>query len=614
MADEICRIVEDDLVTVRLDLNGLFAGTTGFRLAWIREGETNQRLDVLTSDTAPGGALASATPELTEMALGLKSAEASLDALLALMRSLGTELERGGVIEYRSRTTTVSKFYRFLPATIPALLHGDKHDRITIAQFRDERGFEVSLLRQPFAFRTTQAGAATAVANAGTARHLLVANPGNVDSPAKLTATPEAGAEIGAVTVAIRSKGNLTGFASIYSKEAEAGSMFSDTAAAADADASGGNVALCTFATIQTLARRWKSTWTHADPKSLEGKHTIMCRYKLTGTTLGQLKLQLRHGGIDINPLPKTGEIIDLDWSDVGVSRFVTVALGDVVVPPGSDTLVAEIWAQQVTGDFDLSIDDVWLVPSDEQVVTFSVPGQRLGEWGAERWTGDELEGTGHVVEERYWLNAQGEIARIPPVGGIGLPAGVHIFEFVGIVRNPARVREIIGKLSLVSDPSGLATELAATQLRSKKNRLFTRIRRRNRKRVKYTVGAAEADGAVMFQPRVIQTAATLQGRRIAVGAIRHSFLKAFTDGTPLVVDTAKRKAYGATAGEAVFPAIMEGDFPVAPGGDSLWLFVFHDLTPEIGYDELDPREPSLKAISGRDATVKVDVIPQVTH
>jgi hypothetical protein len=257
---------------------------------------------------------------------------------------------------------------------------------------------------------------------------------------------------------------------------------------------------------------------------------------------------------------------------------------------PGADDLYVELWAERVSGDGNVDVDSLLLIPIGEGFATASTPGLRWGDSGLEEWLPDEILGTGDVWHEVYRLNAEDEEGRTP---NLSLPAGTYVAEFRGAIREPTKTRRTVAFMEVLRDDGagGAFAVVRSKRLRSTNRRRWKVWGKRTPKRIVFTVGAGESAG-YRWRVRVRFEDPTLSGRRVQITKLSLESIRAFTSTSPLVVDARERLAEVRTGGAPRFPLMLEGDvvFTVPPG-ESLLVFDSGDVPTDPGFEDMDERE-----------------------
>ena len=619
----VLRFIEKETGAVRLDLND--------PSGWLIEhgldtgmGDISQSF--LTQEGVDGGVLARSERPHRTMVLPLRlSRQASWTAMRDLWLDLGTELNREiNCLEFIPDPTDDPYYITTYRSEIPSLFRGQSLE--TVARRLQDIGMPVTIRRDPYSERGSTAGTPTARTNAILSRHLDVSNPGNAPGLSKLTFTPENGARFGGVRVGVRSTGNLTEFATLYGVELESGSLGVDTTSTVVAGSSGGSAARVSFSTNETLERRVRIEQTPTDDTALQGTFTNTIRLKPSAADV--FRIQLRWGLSDVDPVPFTNEVIELDFSDVDTFDWVSVDLGTITVGEGSTFLVREVHVRRVSGSGTLDLDTLHLHGA-EQTAIYSVPGTRHGDASKERWRGDELiqgptvsdspaESAGSIKENRARVNAENEVMAIPPSGGKTWVAGVHkasvdCLVFIDDASKSSATK--VGELQVIANDAGAGAWQVRKKvnLKSRKNR--TKI---NRKRsFTFTVTDADVAASTKFVIRVKQTESTASGRKIEVEELGHSFTRSVADTQKMVIDgtTNPPRMYVAdSTGGFLFPLNHEGTpFLTVPPGDSVWTFEPYDLPTDPGYDDIDTRGMLLRHVLARSVTCQVDVVRRDT-
>jgi hypothetical protein len=606
------RIVDpDNLAAVKMTLNGLLEGDPeGFKVAGADLGAIPVTLDVLAQPPTPSVIVASATPQPTERTWFLKIEADDYDGKIALVRALGEELLTGGALEWRERHAAESVYFEFLPSPAGDLLRGGEDDHILLEQFVSARGYPVTFLTQPLRRKATITEDIVVVSNDTLGRHRIVPNGGNADQLLSFKLRPHADQFATVIRAARKSTGDVAEFATMYAFDAATAQLFNGAASVADGDAASGNAA--EFQPSAAWERYIKKVRNPANPRTFEGVHRVIARIRPTGDGLGEYDLAVHSGELNINPLPDRSEPVHVDFSDItGNPEYIDFELGEIEVGR-CDTFAMEVHARSTDGPSELRIAEVFLMPADEQTITVTVPGVLEGTWGHRVFRGDELAGSGAVKGRHYRLNEENEEAHIQPPAGLGLAAGIYIVEVRVNLRNPSRDRIQLGKLEIRENPAGANTLRKMIKLRTRKGALNTEIKRR----VRFKVEDAEADGVMKFLPKVTQTAGTANGRRIEIIDIEMHFLQAITHDTAALIDGIHRRFVtidNATDVER-FAMVPEGDIPTSPPRPTIWIFTIGAVTPETGYDDIDERIRSYVSHENAACDLRIKRVERFTH
>jgi hypothetical protein len=326
----------------------------------------------------------------------------------------------------------------------------------TVSQFRDSQLQTGTLVASSFRVGAEPVSNDPAAAAGG--RSLVLVDAGSAPAPFKLNIQAEAGdtPRIEEFYVALRAADGIVGHRRLsdYLNETRFSqldasangwtrTLGTDTASAADTDASGGNAAECTYATNALMARRVHITRvTLLD--SLRGFCDVIARCKPSAAS--EHLVQARWAPSLADPAPYVGQGVpedgvSLDWSDATSFSYVDVNLGTIYLSEDPAHALAglalEIWSQRISGSGNMRFDEVSLVATDpfmgDTVSVLSVPGSSREHWlGKALVTPTNPSGltAGAVKNNRLRLNAANEAGGTPPVGGIGWPAGRHKVTF----------------------------------------------------------------------------------------------------------------------------------------------------------------------------------------
>lgn len=602
----------DDFDSVRFDCND---GTNCTVAGGARLGVARRSSDLLSPANRDGDRESSGKygRKVALVPMNLKATTA--DGLVTLARALGTELRRGGVMKFRAEDATELEFYDFYSCDVPDLYNNE------LPFFHASTGIGgtysatviVELPHHPTPRLALVEGTPTALDNSSGGGALFVNNPGNVAGETITSIVPDA--NLGGFILGIRDKGNLTEFAELYSRDA---TTFTDLSSdsALDVDK------IVTDFADASFHKLYRSQRPVVDPTAAEGSFRAILTYQQEGGTSdneSKFRLQMRFAFADTEILQGVRERIEVDWRDVVNDGKAYVDLGLIDVPAGVDTIIIDVWGKRLSGDHELACFKIDLIPADTHFLVGST--FRKGEWGRLVWDHDELTGDGDIRKSRYRLNEQNEVAHTDPqpfVPGIHrgrVEFSIHEPEDDSITSGPNPTEKEIARFRLVEDPTYIGTVRARRKLFNRKN---VQVLEKGTRTV-----LAEVDGGdagVDFWWEVEQTAATLDGRKVFVHEIVHSFLPAIASTDTLVLDAMTSESNVESSTATAFTFLVESRLPLAPPGDSVWVFLFFGLPTDQGFEEIHPEGNS--PLAGRaglataslSANVQVDVVPRVTH
>lgn len=539
------------------------------------------------------------------------------------LRSLASAVAGGGILVLHYEGHDEPEFWDFYDSPFAEALTGTPRDLYRLTRLlQNERGWRLRLKCYPWPRSAAITLDAQTVTNDVDLRHINVSNPGNVPSECRLEVTL-AGGTIAELRYGIRDEGNLTEYAEKYSHPLSTATLKVDTSAVAVTDAHNDEAAVVDFSTDEGMARRVRLSFTLDDSTAMDRLHKMILRYKARGGTAGtsRFKIQPRYGFTADDLVMQARDRIEFDWRDVDTPNFIESNLGNIKVPVGATRIIIEIWAARLSGDQNLALDMLTLMPCIRQFTKVGTPGWRMGQWGHEKFDADELDGTGALRRGTYRLNDTGEVAFpiTPGDNGFQLPAGIHHvgveamlreYEDNAITSGPNPPSIVLGELQVIEEWTSNVRK--RIKLRTKDDRLWTR---RNRE-VTFAVTSAEAAANRKFIYQVEFTAAPAAGRAIRVEAFTHRFLEALSTDIALVIDSKIRRCYGmdTSNGATVFSCIHENDLPLCPPGDSVWPFALYDPPADPGYLDLDRREPTARCERDREASIVVKIWPRHSH
>lgn len=544
----------------------------------------------------------------------LAYSNATPDVVRPRLAALSQALQRDtGVIALSYKGETELLYYDYVKSTIPQLLHGQRRGLWKVTKALLAEGIPIDIEVKPWPRIDRVNGTDDTMGTTPLTRAITLNNPGDFPSEMQLNITPDQATDsLGQVLMGIRTHGDLTEWKAIAAIACSTMDPKIDTALDTSIVGAQNTDALVTdFTTQEDLARRVREELSFS-PGVLDGTHEYVLRYKINGgagTDNGLFNIQLRYGFFDGEQLPNVGDIIPQDWDNIGADPgFTEVPLGRITVPEGAELLIMEIWASRESGDTSLAFDMRTLVPADYWSAYASPPGWRIGEWGEEIFDADVLEGTGALVRSTYRLNADDEIAHPKPASTTGreLVAGLHAFEFRGSVREPTLARVTVGMMEVLEAPSTVLEDL---KIKSRASQLFTVFKKN--KVLHWTISAVDA-AAEKYIMRVRQDVATLEGRRIQIAYLIHSFVQGITDEMRLEIDSFNRRTVVESNDVRRFDVLLENDPPMAPPGDFGLVVIAGYLPVDAGYKDIDERYAMARSIVGATSTVSVDIWPRV--
>lgn len=541
------------------------------------------------------------------------SDQEAMELAMADLGALGEALDTEGVLAWQLKWLAQPVYFDFKDSPIPELLRGgaDSLPLLLKAKAAPD-GLPIELTVHPWPRWTTREIPGGTVNMGEGARHLILTNPGNRPSEFRMEADVNGGSVAG-FHIAFRTEGDLAEWAQKYSSSADNWtSKIADCSIASD-------VATISFATEDNMAWRFRDPITLVNPTAMEGVHQLTYRLRLGDGSVSpsEFKIQARVGFSGDDYPQESLVVIPLNARDIDTPDYVEIKMGPITVPKGTKRIDIDFYASREAGDGSLKVQLRNLIPASVWNFGAFTPGLFEGDWGEERFDAEDLAGTGEMKRKRYRLNALDEYARARPGtgttgGGKLWPAGVHSLEVFGSAREPTEDETDVGTLEAVVASSGVVRK--SIKLRTKEGRVFTYFKKKphKRRRFFFTVTSADYSGGVKFFPRVKQTAATLAGRRIEIDHIIHSFIRAATADTPMVLDTFQRRAFVMNAIEnTLFPLVPTNEWPLMPPGQfAIHVSVF-DIPPDPGYDDFDTREPTPKSTLSRSTVLTFDVWPR---
>jgi hypothetical protein len=600
-------ILNDDETTSLIDLNELVneRAVTGFGLVSFDAGQHPVQPMLMTDD---GAIVADVDEPPATMAIELVLCADTYPLLRAAYEDLCRLVKQGGTWRLKEHPDTAYAYYECLPSTPPVLLDGPDAYKQKVQQLIASLRFEV--LRQPWRRLAKTTATPASISNAVGARAFKVTNPGDRPSPMRMTVDVNAG-NVGLVELGIRAEGDLDEYIAKHAQRCFDGtSKLADTGPVTD---SGVQLMRCNFFVEDAMMRRFRQPpIVLDDPTSFEGVHRAKVRLRGTG---GEMRVGIRYDFTGDEVAGNAPPVIPLEFRDMDTPDFVEIDMGIVVVPKGVSRIDIDVFVERTSGTGEIDFEQVALVPATRCTFIAATPGLRMGEAGHERFDADVLDGTGVMINGNFGLFGEDEVAHTRPIAGFTLPAGVHTFAVFGGVREPTETEREVARLEIVEAVSG--DDRGSVAMRSRKNRLWTYFGKRPKRKPRktnVTVTADDITNGIKFLPQVRQTADTKPDRYVLVSAITHSFLRAATLDTPIVIDSFTRRCYvQGGASEVLFTLNPENNFPMAPGGEFAAVLTVHDIPPDPGYEDLDERESLAKSVLTRASSVTTEIWPRET-
>lgn len=543
---------------------------------------------------------------------------------LADLRRLGEAVWRRGILVFQLEGEAEPEYWDFVKSPTAEALTGRSRDLFRITQMlMNEQGWPLRLKCYPNPRTAPVVFGPFDITNAVDDREFQFTNPGNRYSECRVETTPDAGS-VGEYRYGIRLGGALAEYRTKYSHALSTANLKIDTSSVAVTDAEGGFAADCDFATQETLARRLRKTITLTDAAALEGFHKVFLRHRARAGSDGtsRFRVQIRYGFTSADLVMQTLGKVEFDWRDVDTPNWITSPMGNLKVPKGATQVILEVWAARLAGNQHLAFDATTLMPEGEMLTTVGIPGHRMGEWGHDRFDSDQIDGTGNLKRGTYRLNAQneyGEVISNVSGGGFLLPAGVHVvrvdcwlreYEDNSITSGPNPPELVLAELQIIQDSDD--TVRKRIKLRTKDNHVWTHVQRE----VAFNVTAADVLASERFRYHVEFTAADQAGRQVRIESVEHRFLEGITSSTALVLDSMIRRAFvmdSATEG-TLFSVMHENELPLCPPGEQVWVNMLHDIATDPGYQDVDKREPVMRSVGDRAASVLIKIWPRQSH
>jgi len=625
----VFRKLETDLTTLRLDLNAGIGAASGFLLfSDFDIGTSVAGGEFLSSPPNPEAIQVGVTRGLVQMRFRLSARHTSYDNLVALAQSLATELDIPGPYQFNPSGGS-ARYFDAWRADIPGLLRGqDIALGKIITLLQDHDGLPITLWRTAL-YGAKVTGTPTAVSNdpASSGKRMTVNVTGNLPTRINLKGQPEAGSNIVRVRVARRSYGNLSDFRGVWFKQGESASLGTDTSSVADGGASGGNMARTTFATVPTMIRRERFSFTPADLTAIEGRFRVFARYKLP--TTGAFTVLMKWGPSAADPAPFSCDEIPLVTSAAASSTYYTVPLGEVTVERGLGTtygLTVDVFARRDSGSANLDLDHIFLMPAGatpsvrgDQLLTATVRGfNDVFGPAPETWLGKDLttvakptgRSAGVVDGTRMKLRQIGDAAGSPPDTGFMLGAGRHtVLADVTLERDDAAgVGATLGTFNVRNLTGAEGTDIG--------NRSLALPAHVNRVRSVFRLDVDDPGAAVQFQVRRQSVAAAT----IWVHSITHTALKTMTSSRRVHLDgehgmvSGRPAAFVSDASDVFYePLTVEGAWVIGYPGDNEICVDYGD-SPPLNTEGLDVREVAAQSVLARSLTWTPSFFPRYSH
>lgn len=590
--------------TKLVDFMDFYPGGTGFNVAdgSIDLGSPSPEQTFLHHPPTAGGILATSFYPEVEMTFRLLAKNSSYDALLARLLILDQVLQEGGTIVWKPNGASVTKYIDFYPSPLAQFFRGQNVSMQKLTNLlMDPDGLEVHIMRFPLLRGAPSVIAdAVNVSNGTLDGHIRITNPGNAESPVKLTIEPtSASAEFVQVRAGRRSGSvaNLDEFETLY--------QFDPTE------------------DLTTLPKQWRRVWKEvispSDETGLVGNFRVLAQIKLLDTAL--YRFQLKWGNISTSPMGAVNELVELDNTDYAAwNSPADVDFGKVRFDDSGNSLTLEMWAIGPDNDSpQVNFNTVTLMPADELYTNLTVPGFRSGRFGREEIYGTMWD-TNANANYAHLMND--DTVRLYKVDGYAeynfgvLPEGQHIVAFHGhLIRgapldeNPAndvrRDSKKLGEIRILENGS----TLEMVPLRYVKGHAYTQWDGDRPKRVIF-----DADGTSTYKVKVIFTDNTGLGRRIMVHKAVHWFMPFADNGRQMVSDAYTRETYLANAaGDRWLPLHNHGGMMRAAPGVQDLVFRLGVSSHQAALHDADARGPLSRAPSTLSADVTVEVTPYYT-
>jgi len=308
-------------------------------------------------------------------------------------------------------------------------------NQVLFQKVQFEKGSANTLFRVPS--QTVQSDPAGA-----TGRVYPVWTHGDMPCPGILTLkAPDASSKVSQILAAMRADGAITGAKRLPDYlntrkffQCESGTLSNDTSSAADAAASGGNVAQTTYATNPTvMAKRVRINLTTL-LDSLRGYWDVYVRVKATAAGKHVMKLGAAPSSVD--PVPYFGSEVIHDTTNASSFGYVMKRLGAIYVPLETSVSLAglayELHSRRESGTGSLNWDYIAFVSTDPELMATIVLVPVTG--SEESWLGKDLVtptnpgglSAGTVSGNDLIMNAANEAGGTPPNAGLVWGVGRH--------------------------------------------------------------------------------------------------------------------------------------------------------------------------------------------
>lgn len=476
----------------------------------------------------------------------------------------------------------------------------------------------------------------------GMGRVVYVVNPGNAPTPARVDLTMDTGSKVVQARIARRAVGNLGALANQqWFGQAESATLANQTASAADANASGGNVARTDFDTpsaLDYLLERWQVTVTPFEP----GTYRVFARVK--GAAGKKYRLQLRWAAANVSVPMASNEEVVYDLTAVASSHYTVVDLGTVTVPAGvSAATYLRLFfyaACDTSPSGDLDWDFWCAVPAGnsqalfgDQLVVVSTRGWRDSEGDAVTvWKGKDLvTATSPATSQPGTVNGESidldhnatnpERVGTPPAAGFALAEGRHTVQVdATLLHDPSAADETIGALKIRDVTDGDYLDAGGQTM--SKDLVIKAKQRSRRKRPFWAIKSFDSETADVYQFQVEFNNALGSGsnRKVRVHRIKHTFQRYLQNLHTIILSGETNLAsrlevplgYISILGVFVEPLHVAGGFIDLDPGLNVLFVEFGDIC-NIGYEEADAREPLPKDLITRTPTVGLRFYPRYT-
>lgn len=556
-------------------------------------GRVDPEQNFLHQPPAAGGVLATSLYPEVQMSFSLLCWGFTYDQMVAKLHTLSLALQQGGTIVWQPPGATEVRYIDFFPSSLPQFFRGQPFAMQKTVNLLLDDGLPVTITRVPW----LRGPANTivdheSIANSLLDGHITFTNPGNMESPMRLTIDPVgAGSEVVDVRIARKSTGDLSDFATLY--------QFNP----------GGT---------ETLPNYWKRLWHEvivpSSSDGLTGNYRVIAGVQLDDAA--KYRFQLRWGNVSTDPMGQSNRVVELDNEDYDSwNAHADIPFGHVRFDEDGSSLTLELWGMSPENDNPTcNFGMVTLLPSDELSTHLSVPGFKTGKFGHEDIWGkmwDVFSGNPQRMNDDSWRLYRNPHAIEYNLGT--LPEGQHVLEFHG---------EVVRGMPTSDDPTADVRGFSATighmyvkeagsqikqvPLRFLRGQPVTAWAHSNTKRIIF-----DADGSSLYKVGIEMTDNAEAGRRINVDRVEHWYIPFCDNGRQMVVDSYTREAFLAdNSGARWLPLHAHGSLMRAAPGDNFMNFRMGYASHQAALHDAWDGGPLSKALNTPEAEVTIELVP----